>query len=366
MSSRRALAFGIALCFLAVVASGGQVVEIRDLRNAAQQPLVFPNAEIKVVAFQFESATADSRGRAEVEALHRIFLSSISDVSGAAIVTFVLPKDHATTSYRDTIRTTAREQHAQLAVWGSVLTDAQGKSRTNVHLLLLERPPGVRTDYEIVTPRPAHAPIVTRGLIDAPVTLDRIDFATLSGDVTPAARFLAALVRYYKGTTDAGSDASHWLRDAIRDFDQYLATPSARSDASAAAQAQLYRARAAVRLATADTANAATWLTQARQAADNAAELNPYSAEAPTLQGLIASMQHRAYPDIATHLSTAARIAPLDATARLNSAVFTSAQARPTDALHQINQTTAIYALKGVRVPDAVNQFREALERETR
>ncbi len=362
----RRISYGLVMTLFMAVGRAGVFVEIRDLQYASQEPLIFPQAEIKLLAFQFESASADPRGRDEAKALHDTFLRSISDVAGAAIVTFVLPSGSKPTNYRDSLKQAAQAQHAQLVVWGTVLADAKGNSRTNIHLVLFERPPGVQGEYQTINPRYGSARIRVRGVIDAPVTLDRIDFTTITGDVTPTAQFMAGLVRYYKASSRTGAPATRWLRESVSDFEHYLATPSAQSDASAAAQAHLYIARAAVRLATSDVPNAIAWFERARTDAARAAELNPYSAEAPTLQGVIAVGQHRPLSEVAAYLTRALGVSPLDTNVRMNSAVLTSAQASPAEALRQVSQTTAVFAAKGVAIPESVKRFRSDLERQNR
>jgi len=188
--------------------SAGMIVEVQDPRQLAQQQqVIFAQAEVKVVAFEFESATGDERGKQMAKALHDAFLAKIQDVQGGAIVTYVAKPGEKLENYRVTAEQAARQQKAQIAVWGRVLGDAKGTVRTNMRVTLIERPPGISAEYASTAQRESRAPVSTRGVIDAPVTQTRINFTTVAGDISPLVNFLSGLVRYYKGSARDGAVA---------------------------------------------------------------------------------------------------------------------------------------------------------------
>ena len=350
----------LALCGLP--ARAGMIVEVRDPRQIQQQQeVIFPHAEVKIVAFEFESVDNVDRGRQQAKALHDQFLARIQDVEGAAIVTFVARPGDTVQGWRVTVEQTARQQKAQIAVWGRVYVDPKGVVLTNVRATLIEPPPGISAEYAATSQLPSGAPVSTRGVIDAPVTQARLDFTTVEGDVSPQATFLSGLVRYYKGSVRDGSVATRWLSSSVRDFETYLKSVNPKSDPSAAAQAHLYIARAQVRLAAADRTGGAGWLQQARTHADQAALLNAYSAEAPTAQAVIAAKLDAPVKVMSEYLSKAIAAAPVDSTARVNAAVLNSARGNFVDATKQLQNASVMYQASGKAVPKSVTDLKESI-----
>ncbi len=357
-----AVAAFVLTAFTCRPATAGMIIEVQDPRQLQQQQqVVFPQAEVKVVAFEFESASTDERGKQQAKALHDEFLAKIQDVQGGAIVTYVARPGERIENYRVTAEQAARQQKAQMAVWGRVYVDATGAVRTNMRITLIERPPGISAEYSGIAERASRAPVSTRGVIDAPVTQTRINFMTVAGDIAPLATFLSGLVRYYKGSARDGAVATRWLNGSIVDFRKYLAAVDEKADMSAAAQAHLYLARSQVRLAAIDKANSARLLGKARDDADQAAQLNAYDSEAPTAQAVIAAKLNAPAAVTQSYLSKAIAAAPLDSTARVNAAVLDSAQGRFPDAVKQLNNAGAAYEANGKAVPASVKQLKEAI-----
>jgi roadblock/LC7 domain-containing protein len=348
--------------FVCSPSTAGMIVEVRDPRQLQQQQeIIFPQAEVKIVAFEFESVGADERGKQQAKALHDQFLAKIQDVQGGAIVTYVAKPGEKIQGYRVTVEQVARQQNAQIAVWGRVFVDAKGTVLTNMRVSLIERPPGISAEY-LNTAQPASgAPVSTRGVIDAPVYQTRIDFITVAGDISPLATFLSGLVRYYKGSARDGAVATRWLGGSIVDFQNYLAAVNERADVSAAAQAHLYLARAQVRLAAIDKANGAKLLGEAKEHADKAALLNAYNSEAPTVQAVIAAKMNAPVAVMQAYLSKAIAAAPVDSTARVNAAVLDSAQGKYSDATKQLDNVGVMYEVGGYAIPSSVTQLKESI-----
>jgi hypothetical protein len=365
MNTRRFTKTVLAVAALTCLTSeAGEIVEVRDPRQLGQQQqIIFPLAEVKVVAFEFESQDADARGKQQAKALHDSFLANIRDVQGGAIVTYVATQGEKIDNYRVTAEQAARQQKAQIAVWGRVFVDAKGALLTNMRVMLIEPPPGISTEYSSMSMLATGAPIKTVGVIDAPVSQTRIDFTTVAGDISPLAIFLSGLVRYYKGSVRDGATATRWLNTSIVDFQTYLASVDVKADSSAAAQAHLYSARAQVRLAAIDIANSGKLLAQAMGHADQAAQLNAYSAEAPTVQAVIAAKLKAPVATTHSYLSKAIRAAPLDSTARVNAAVLESAQGRLPNAAKQLNNASLMYELNEEKVPSAVTELKREVSR---
>lgn len=364
MSAARAFA-ALALTLAALwtwPSHAGMIVEVRDPRQIQQQQeVIFPHAEVKIVAFEFESVDKGERGRQQAKALHDQFLARIHDVEGGAIVTFVAKPGDTLQGWRATAEQTARQQRAQIAVWGRVFVDAKGAVLTNVRATLIEPPPGISAEYAANSQLPSGAPVNTRGVIDAPITQTRLDFTTVEGDVLPLATFLSGLVRYYKGSARDGAVAARWLNSSVRDFEAYLTSMSEKADPSAAAQAHLYIARAQVRLALVDRARSAALLKDAQAHAERAAELNAYSAEAPTVQAVVAAKQNAPLAEFGKYLSRAIVAAPVDSTARVNAAILNSARGNFPDASKQLHNASVMYQASGKAVPQSVTDLKEAI-----
>lgn len=364
-SMLRSLAVVILALSYAAITQAGMIVEVRDPRQLQQQQqIIFPQAEVKVVALEFEASAGDERGKQQAKALHDRFLKQIHDVQGAAIVTYVAPSGERIQDFRATVEQVARNQQAQIAVWGRVYVDAKGSVLTNVRLMLIEPPAGVSSDFVKTSQLSSGAPVNTRGVIDAPVLQTRIDFTTVSGDISPLADFLSGLVRYYKAATRDGATATRWLQSSSADFERYLVSTGNSRDSSTAAQAHLYLARIQVRLAAIDARNATGYLLAAKQHADQAAQLNPYNAEAPTVQAVIAARTGASADTLRSLVGKAIKAAPLDTTNRVNAAMLDSAQGNIPAATRQLNNASVILKTTGKDTPPAVKQLQESISRQ--
>ena len=333
-------------------ASAGVIID--DPRYLQQQQaVIFPKAEVKLVAFEFEAVGNDERGKQRAKELHDRFLAKIHDLHGGAIITFVTPPGQRIENYRVTAAEVAKQQKAQMVLWGRILADRGGASLINARLTLVEPPPGISANYSAGA---------VRGVIDAPVTQWRVDFSTLENDVTPIAYFLSGLARYYKAAVREGTQATRWLNSSIEDFKAYVTRVPEKTDAATLSQAHLYLARAHVRLAVAEPSRAAQRLDQARDHADQAARLNPYDASVPTVQAVIAT-QRRADPRVIRNfLARAVTLAPTDSNLRLNLAVVDSAQGNMKDAIRQLDNASLIYKAQDKQVSPEVQTLRKQLE----
>ncbi len=233
-----------------------------------------------------------------------------------------------------------------------------------MRLMLIEPPAGISSEFANTSQLSSGAPVSTRGVIDAPVLQTRIDFTTVSGDISPLADFLSGLVRYYKAATRDGAAATRWLQSSSADFEQYLTATRTSNDVSAAAQAHLYLARTQVRLATIDSANAARYLLSAKQHADQAAQLNPYNAEAPTIQAVIAARNGAPPAALRSFVGKAITAAPLNSTNRVNAAMLDSAQGNIPAAMRQLDNASVILKTSGKDTSPAVKQLQESISRQ--
>lgn len=363
----------VRLLFLAALWSGtlsaGMLVEVdKDPRYfQRQQAVIFPNAEVKLITFEFEAVGGDQRGKQRAKDLHDQFLAKIHDLHGGAIITYITPPGQKIGNYRVASAEVAKQQKAQMVLWGRVFTDLSGAALINGRLTLVEPPPGISADYTIAgPPGPGGAPLRMQSVIDAPVTQRRVDFNTLENDVTPIAHFLSGLARYYKAASREGAQASRWLNSSIIDFKAYVRSVPEKADAAALAQAQLYLARAYVRLAVAQPARAAEWLDAARGHAEQAARLNPYEASAPTVQAVIAARLHASPDTIRSFLQRAVTLAPTDSNLRVNLAVFDGARGKTQDAIRQLDNAAQISKTQGQESSPAVQTLRRQMEQPSR
>jgi hypothetical protein len=354
---------GIVALAVSAAAQGGAMVEVKDLRYfSQQQKVIFPNAEVKLVTFEFEAAGGDERGKQRAKELHDEFLAKIHDLHGGAIVTFITPPGQRIENYRVVAQDVAKQQKAQMVLWGRVLVDPGGTALINARLELIDPPPGISADYQRETAGRRSERVGVVGVIDAPVTQLRVVFNTLEKDVTPVAYFLSGLARYYKGAVREGSVSIRWLKSSVDDFSRYVALVPEKSDQAALSQAHLYLARGHVRLAAAEPARASQWLAAARQHAQQAARLNPYDASVPTAQAVIAARLGSRPDEIGAYLQQAVALAPADTNARLNLAVSDSAQGNVKDAVRQLDSATVIFKAQDREVSPAVQNLRRQIE----
>jgi hypothetical protein len=307
-----------AVLVLAAPVWAGQFVYISDPRHfERQQEVIFPNAEVKLVTFEFEAGPGDERGKLRARELHNTFLAKIHDLQGGAIITYVTAPGQRIGNYRIAAVEVARQQKAQMALWGRVLVDKSEGTLISTRLELIEAPAGISGEYKVIVPYTR----IASGVVDAPVNQLRVDFNVMIDDLTPIAYFLSGLARYYKAAVREEGDARRWLRSSIGDFDEYVRRVSERTDAGALAQAHLYLARAYVRLSAVDRANSREWLRRAAQEGQDAARLNPFDASVPMAQAVVSARQGAPLAEVTAHLIKATTLAPADAGARINLAM---------------------------------------------
>src|SRR5216684_3869662 len=331
----------LALCVvLPTRVDAGQIIKVSDPRYfQKQQPVIFPDAEVKLVMLEFEAVAGDERGKEQARQLHDAFLQRIRNLSGGAVVTYVSGTGQSMAKYRVEAEDVAKRQRAKMALWGRVVADSQGRSRLAARLALVEPPPGIEARYRVISPASERGvPTEVQGVINAPIAQTRIDFAPIEGDVTVLATFLSGLARYYKGAVREGPEAARWLTESVNDFREYIARVPESADGAALAQANLYVARALVRRADASPPGAVTDLAAAEEHAAVAARLNPYDASVPPVLAVIAQRRNAGSDTVRARLVNAVRLAPADSTARLNLAVIDVSLGRRDAALQTIEQ----------------------------
>jgi len=354
---------------LALLASqqtlAGRIVEIRDPRYFKQtQEVIFPWAEVKLVTLEFESVTGDPRAKSRAKELHDQFLASIQGLPGAAVVTYITQPGERIENYRVTATQAARQQHAQMALWGRILTDKQGDALINARLTLVERPPGVSARYGDENRLASQSGgVEVRGVIEAPVITERIDFRTVENNLSPLVHFLSGLARYYKGTITEGAAAKPWLEGSITELKAYANDPRSATDRDALAQAHLYLARACARLADADSGRRASWLGQAAAHVGRAADLNPYTVEVPALRAVIDVRREAPVAQVRSSLVEAVRLDPKDSTSRLNLAVFEGATGKFSNAMRQIDHAQETRKLTDQAVLPEIQELKQQLNR---
>jgi hypothetical protein len=355
----------LALCAVWPAAlHAGQIVRVTDPRYFQRpQPVIFPGAEVKLVMFEFEAVSGDKRGKERAKQLHDAFLHRIQNLSGGAVITYVTATGQSIANYRIEAEEVAKHQGAKMALWGRVFLDSQGRSLLAARLALIEPPPGIEASYSVI----AHAggrgpPTEVRGVINAPISQARIDFAPIEGDATVLATILSGLARYYKGATRQGPEAARWLTESVDAFNEYIARVPESADAATLAQANLYLARALVRLADARPQEAASALEAAEEHAATAARLNPYDASVPPVLAVVAQKRKATPETVRARLVNAVRLAPTDATARLNLAVLDVSMGRSDAALQTIEQAKSAQRIQ--RKQEPVEQ--QQLERDIR
>ncbi len=359
--------YGWAVLWIAIgwlnTAHAGMVVEMRDPRFfERQQAVIFPKAEVKLVTFEFEAVGDDQRGKERAKELHKQFLAKIHDLHGGAIITFVTPPGQKIENYRVQAERVAKEQHAQMVLWGRIMVDRAGTPLINARLMLVEPPPGISADYKKLAELEANrVPLDVRGVIDAPVTQWRIDFNTVENDIAPLTLYLSGLARYYKGAVRGGGEAARWLNGSVADFKAYIAALPEGADRGAASQAHLYLARAYVRLADAEPARVTDHLNAARRYAELAAQLNPYDAAVPTAQAVIAARRGAPLAELRSKLEQAVNMAPADGNARVNLAVLDGAQGKVGEALRQLDNASFVQKAQKKAALPAVDNLRRQL-----
>lgn len=353
---------GVWVCGAA--AEAGIVVPLKDPRYfERQQQVIFPDAEVKLVAFEFEAVGNDERGKERAKELHKEFLANINDVQGGAIITYVTVPGQRIENYRVNALEAAKQQKAQMVLWGRILADKGSSQLINARLMLVSPPPGVSADYVIVAPASqGKTPVEVRGVIDAPVTQLRVDFNTVENDVTPLAFFLSGLARYYKGAVRQADEAKRWLRSSIDDFKRYVAEVPEKLDRAALSQANLYLSRAYIRLADADPQLASGSLRDAQAHAERAARLNPYDPAVPTVQAAIAVKQRANISTARGYLARAVELAPGDTNAHVNLAVIQSAEGNVAGAIGQLDKANFIQKVQKKELVPAVQKLRKQFE----
>ncbi len=318
------------------------------------QPIIFPAAEVKVVILEFDALAGDERGKERAKQLHNALLQQLNNVSGAAIVTLLSSPGQRIANYRVEAEEVAKRQGAKIALWGRVFADAKDRSMLAARISLVELPPGIDARYVRQVTGAENKATTVQGIINAPVTEPRIDFAPQENSVAALSKFLAGLVKYYKGAVRQGAEAAQWLEDSVSDFQAYVASDPKPVDAAASAQAHLYLSRALVRLADASVQNAGAQLAAASQHATTASRLNPYDASAPSILAVITERQNQPSAAVLTHLDEAVRLAPTDTTARLNLAVLNASVGHQDEALRTLEQAKHVQRVQ--RKPEPVDQ----------
>lgn len=321
------------------VAWAGMKIEINDPRYFEREhEVVFPLAEVKLVTFEFVDSEGDERGKLRARELHDQFLRKIHDLHGGAIITYVTPPGQRIENYRVQAEKVARDQQAQMVLWGRIYSGKQNTAYINARLELIQPPPGVSAELtDWVHPGSDAIPFELQGVVNAPVTIRRIEFNAYENDVTPLAYFLSGLARYYKGAVREQADARRWLGGAIDDLSHYIEQVPETLDRASLAQARLYLARAHVRLALIDAQQKRTYLQLAAEHAAEAARLDPYAAEIPTTRAVIAILAGKAVEESQAFLHRAVRLAPTNGDVRMNLAVFETAQGKIKEGIKQLD-----------------------------
>jgi len=348
-----------------VAARAGEVIRVTDPRYfQTAHPVVFPGAEIKLVQVQFEGVPGDSNGKQITKQLHDAYLAQIQGLAGGAIVTYVIPDGQQVSSFRVEAEKVATQQIASMALWGRVVTDKSGETLVAARLSLVRTPPGVEARYQVM-PSVGHgrAPAEVQGVIAAPVTQARIDFAPIRGDVMALVPFLSGLAYYYKGASREGADALPWLRQSANRLGSYVAQVPEAVDAAAVSQAHLFLARVFLRLARASPATASANLQEAGRHAADAARLNPYDASVPPVRAVVAQLAGGPGPVVRQFLADAVRLAPSDTTAQLNLAMVEAAMGHNDTALKTLNHAKDVARIQGKSESNDHRQVAEQLRR---
>jgi tetratricopeptide (TPR) repeat protein len=306
--------------------------------------VVFPWADAKIVVFEFVSATDDSAGREHARAFHQRYFEKIRGVPGAAIITYTFPGKHEITSYRFEAVKVGKEQQAQMVLWGKTFADKDGVPLINARLALIEPPVGIEAEFRGGAADRGDSELEVHGSLRDVVTTERIDFSTIRNDVDALAAFVAGLVHYYKGAKSTEDETGWLLKRSIAGFQEYLSATEAGSDVSASALAHLFLARADYLLAQRSPDRRRALLAEAETQAAQAAKMNPYDADAFTVQAIIAAETDAEPELIREHLARAALLAPDDANVKFNLALLESGEGQFEPAIRQLLNVQALGA----------------------
>lgn len=340
MTAVRIRLFTIISVLLSAPAWSGMQIEIADpLYFERSHEVIFPWADAKLVSFEFESVAGIEGGKKRAKELHDLFLGKIQGLPGGAVLTFLTPEGQRIENYRITAREAAKQQKAQMSLWGRMYPDESGISLINVRLELIEPPNGTQVPFEarVGLPRGMEQPI--SGYIKDEVTQTRIDFLTVEEtNVGALAEFLSGLAFYYKGAKNDDARSKRLLLTSIDHLGKYIEQTLDRVDYSAASAAHLYIARAYYHLARQDSAGRNSHLVKAEQYATEAVELNPYEADPYTVLAVIQSARGRSASEIEGLLTKSVSLAPGSATASYNLALVKSGAGHLKDAIQRLEQ----------------------------
>jgi hypothetical protein len=332
----------------------GEIVRIDDPRyfqNGA--PVVFPDAEVKLVILEFDAPAGDSRGKDAAKKIHDAYLQQIQPLANGAVVSFISGKGKQISNFRVEAETMGKAQKATMVLWGRVVVDPDGRSRVAARLSLLQVPPGIEARYQGSPSGGGGVPTEVNGVISAPVGRTRIDFAPVE-DPTLLVPFLSGLAYYEKGSVREGSSAVPWLNRSVERLSEFVNHTSESVDASTLAQAHLYIARALVHLSTAASAGAAARLADAEQHAADAGRLNPYDPGIPPTQAVIAQLRKASPATVRAHLNDAVQLAPTSQNASVNLAVFDAARGQKDQALKTMDRASEVGKI--LQRPDSPEQ----------
>lgn len=332
--------FAIASLLLSAPAWSGMQIEIVDpLYFERSHEVIFPWADAKLVSFEFESVAGIEGGKKRAKELHDLFLGKIQGLPGGAVLTFLTPEGQSIENYRITAREAARQQKAQMSLWGRMYPDESGVALINVRLELVEPPNGIQVPFEgrVDLARGKEQPI--RGFIKDEVTQTRIDFLTVEEtNVGALAEFLSGLAFYYKGAKNDSSRPKRLLLTSVEHLEKYIEQTRDRVDYSAASTANLYIARAYYHLSRQDSAGRNSYLVKAEHYAAEAIELNPYEADPYTAMAVIQSARGKSAEEIEGLLVKAVSHAPGSTTASYNLALVKSGAGHLEDAIQRLEQ----------------------------
>ena len=318
----------------------GMQIEIADpLYFERQHDVIFPWADAKLVTFEFESVTNIQNGKQRAKELHDQFLRKIQGLPGGAILTFLTPEGERIENYRFTARQAAKQQKAQMSLWGRIFPDESGASLINVRLELVEPPNGIHAPFEsqIKMPEGQRQPIL--GFISDEISQTRIDFLTVKeSNVGAVADFLSGLAFYYKGAKNDNDRSKRLLRTAIEQLGKYIEKTSDQIDYSAASAAHVYIARAYYHLSRLESATRQSHLLDAEQHGVLAIELNPYESDPYTVLAIIRITRTQNADGIAALLAKAVALTPGSLTSSYNLALVNSGIGQLQDAIQQLEQ----------------------------
>jgi hypothetical protein len=340
----------------------GMMIDDALYFSAKPPQIIFPGADVKLVTFEFEAAGNDERGKRVAKELHNQFLKEIHDLEGGAILTYVAPSGKRLDNYRVEAVEVAKGQQAQMALWGRIALDQAGIPLINARLQLIQPPPGISASYRKVVVLKFGTPIQVEGRLADDITQVRLNFNTLEKDVTTLANFLSGLSRYYKGMKSSSSvEAKRWLESSMKDFDEYVKSVPDTADPVALAIAHTYLARGQYRLAETDAQRGSALLERAASHASQAAKLNPYDPDVPTVQAVIAAKRNKAPEELRPYLVQAASLAPANSTARINLALANSASAKFDQANQQLSSARFVNGVRAKEPLPDIDRLQETL-----